>query len=307
MKFSVIIPMHNAEQWVAQALDSIEAQTVKPFEIIVIADSCTDQSIDIVRARAMTIQIIECSCRNAAAARNLGIKASAGDAIALLDADDYWLDHHLESAEALLSKGNDVAYISGFNRILWNGKILQPTLASIEHPTTGISPLDYITIREKNFVFGHLTVVYLKSRLEEVGLFDETMLSRHDFDLWLRVIAGKTWCCDPEPTAVYRVGTPGAITSHTARGHYFELRCIVNNLPDYRKISLYQNILHIAARRAMTTGLVDGSPEDYERAKQLAWRYMTLHDKLLFLFLGQRAGLLSKIIVFRRKRMPREV
>jgi len=294
--------MHNAERWVSQALDSVVRQTVPPHEIFVIADACTDRSVEIVKESGLTVQLIECSCRNAAAARNLGIREATGDAIAMLDADDYWLDHHLESAGNLLEKGNDVAFMSGFERIGADGRTIPPILGPMPGPMNGIPALDYIDIHLNGFIFGHLTVAYRLDRLREVGCFDEELLSRHDFDLWLRVIAGKTWCCDPQPTAVYRVGTPGAITGHLVRGNYCTLKAVLNSLHDYNTSRAYIKMLRVAARRAMTTGLVNGTEEEYERAKKLAKDHLSHVDRLLFECFGRKSGMLSKGIQWKRAR-----
>ena len=301
MKFSVIVPMHNAERWIQNALDSIAEQTVAPHEIIVIADACSDRSVELVRGNKLNVRVIECTCRNAAAARNLGIRAATGDAIALLDADDYWLSHHLESAQELLEAGGDVAYLSGFKRILPDGKMLSSMIGPLDHPTQNIPSLDYIEALANGFIFGHLTVVYRMERLAEVGLFDESLLNRHDFDLWLRVVAKHTWCCDPQPTAVYRVDTPGSITSNLVRGNYCGLKAVAKSLPHYGSTT-YRTMLRIAARRAMTTGLVNGSNAEYQRARKLAWQHLSLQDRVLFGCLGQRSGLLSKAIGLNRTR-----
>ncbi len=253
------------------------------------------------RASGLDIRVIECACRNAAAARNRGIRIATGDAIALLDADDLWLDHHLESAMALLSSSDDVAYISGFDRMFPDGAVLESVIAPLDRPSFGIDSLEYIEMLASGFTFGHLTVVYRMDRLAEVGLYDEVMLNRHDFDLWLRVVAGKSWSCDPLPTARYRVDTPGALTGNIARGNYFGLRAMVNNLPRYGSPA-YRTMLRTAARRAMTTGLVNGTDEEYHLAKKLALPHLSLQDRLLFGCFGQRSGLLSKAIQFSRAR-----
>ncbi|MEO1137807.1 MAG: glycosyltransferase family A protein, partial [Pseudomonadota bacterium] len=114
MRFSVIMPAHNAGRWIGEALESVAAQTVAADEVIVIADSCTDDTIE--RARGfveLPIKVIACECRNAAATRNLGIREARGAFVAMLDADDVWLPNHLASALALLADSDDVAYMSG--------------------------------------------------------------------------------------------------------------------------------------------------------------------------------------------------
>src|ERR1051326_509097 len=85
---SVIIPAHNEEEFLAQAIRSVHAQTLQPTEIIVIADACTDRTPQI--AADLGAIVWEQKRRNMAAGLNLGIKQSSQPWIALLDADDVW-------------------------------------------------------------------------------------------------------------------------------------------------------------------------------------------------------------------------
>ena len=82
---SVVIPAHNAENFLEEAIRSVHAQTLKPSEIIVIADDCTDRTPQI--AAELGATVLEQRRRNMAAGLNLGVKASTQPWIALLDAD----------------------------------------------------------------------------------------------------------------------------------------------------------------------------------------------------------------------------
>ncbi|MDE6007404.1 MAG: glycosyltransferase family 2 protein [Muribaculaceae bacterium] len=95
---SVVIPLYNKEAHISKTLDSVLTQTFQDFEIIVIDDGSTDNSID--RAKAVIdprIRIISQPNSGVSAARNRGINEAGGEFIAFLDADDLWLPNYLET------------------------------------------------------------------------------------------------------------------------------------------------------------------------------------------------------------------
>ena len=106
---SVIIPCHNAGRWIAQTLRSVAAQTYPAYEVIVIDDASTDDSIVEIGRSGVPVTLLHVAAGNAAAARNAGIEAASGDWIALLDADDVWYPNYLARATKLLSYSDDVA------------------------------------------------------------------------------------------------------------------------------------------------------------------------------------------------------
>ncbi len=89
---SVVVPVLDGEKVINRALDSVFAQTYSNFEIIVVDDGSTDQTVSVVSQRACKqLRLIEHSKnRGAAAARNTGIAAAKGRWIAFLDCDDTW-------------------------------------------------------------------------------------------------------------------------------------------------------------------------------------------------------------------------
>src|SRR6266571_3746361 len=85
---SVAIPAHNAERFFEAAIRSAQAQSLKPAEIIVAADACTDRTSQI--AAELGAKVFELNRRSMAAALNVAVKAGAQPWIAFLDADDIW-------------------------------------------------------------------------------------------------------------------------------------------------------------------------------------------------------------------------
>lgn len=92
LKLSVIVPMYNAERWIKRCIESILGQSFCNFEIIIINDGSTDNSLNIVKSYCKTDQRIQCiSTKNqgTAMAKNVGLKYISGDIVTFVDADDF--------------------------------------------------------------------------------------------------------------------------------------------------------------------------------------------------------------------------
>ena len=86
-KFSIIVPVYNVEKYIKKCLDSIESQTYKEEEVIVVNDGTKDNSMDIVNK--YNVEIINQKNKGLSEARNEGVKKAKGDYILFLDSDDY--------------------------------------------------------------------------------------------------------------------------------------------------------------------------------------------------------------------------
>lgn len=100
-KVSVIVPVFNASPYIGRTLDSILNQDFKDFELIVVDDGSTDNSLEIINQKLSGSQIhykvIHQENSGVSVARNVGIEASTGDYLVFIDADDYVSQNHLSS------------------------------------------------------------------------------------------------------------------------------------------------------------------------------------------------------------------
>lgn len=101
MRFSVIIPAHNAEDFLGRALASIDQQTFLDYEVIVVADACADGTADVAIAHGHTPLVSTAGAPGPA--RNAGMDRAEGDYLLFLDADDWFLraDAFARIAEAI--------------------------------------------------------------------------------------------------------------------------------------------------------------------------------------------------------------
>ena len=179
------------------------------------------------------MKLLQVNAHNAAVARNAGIEAATGDWIALLDADDVWYPNHLARAAELLSKTNDVAFMSNHDWIGLQGELLplpEEFRCKLTAPRSGMDVEQFFQLTESGFHFGHSTVLYRLDRVRAVGMFDPSQRRRHDSDLWIRMIADQTWTYDTVKSVGYRENTPGSVSKAEAECDYFYLRALVKNL-----------------------------------------------------------------------------
>lgn len=90
LRISCVVPVYNGERFLAEALDSILAQSHPPFEIIVIDDGSTDSTPEVIARYAEGVCYQRQENAGPAAARNAGLDLAGGELIAFLDADDLW-------------------------------------------------------------------------------------------------------------------------------------------------------------------------------------------------------------------------
>lgn len=182
-RVSVILPTLNRAGLLAQAIDSVLAQTFASFELIVVDDGSTDRTPDLLAAYAGHITLLRQPNRGVSAARNRGIAASSGDLIALLDSDDYWLPEKLAHQVAFFDNHPGQMICQTEETWIRNGARVNPRR---RHAKSGGM------IFEKSLplcLISPSAVMLRKSMLDEVGPFDECLPACEDYDLWLRI----TW------------------------------------------------------------------------------------------------------------------
>lgn len=125
VKYSILVPVYNAEKYLRQCLNSIEKQQFKGFEVIVINDGSTDGSSAICEEYALKdprIQYFSQSSKGCFGTRMELFKRASGEYIVSLDADDYLEPDALSSMDEALSKTSADVLVFGFHRIKENGQ-----------------------------------------------------------------------------------------------------------------------------------------------------------------------------------------
>ena len=106
LKSSVIIPTYNRAQVIQRAVDSVLSQTFRDFELLIIDDGSTDDSLNVLQSLAHNdkrMRVVTQSNQGAGPARNRGLDIARGEYIAFLDADDTWDVKNIEKLHKTLA------------------------------------------------------------------------------------------------------------------------------------------------------------------------------------------------------------
>ena len=185
-RVSVVIPVRNGERTIARAIESALAQKFEgPIEIVVVNDGSTDHTSEVLARYASRLRIINLPPSGVSMARNAGVKASAGDYIAFLDADDYWLPEKLARVVPFLDEAPGAVLI--YHNGVWvdlNGQIAKYLILDDNHSALSfeelLNPLEY-----KGTIYPSL-VVMRRVAFDAAGGFNEQMTACEDHYLWIR-------------------------------------------------------------------------------------------------------------------------
>ena len=180
------MPAYNVTEFIGEALDSVLAQTFTDYEVIVVNDGSPDtEDLERVLAPYMSrIVYIKQENRGVSGARNTGIKAARGSLIAFLDADDTWLPNYLEVQVARIQADPtiDVLYP---NVMMFGGASEHGEEFMTACPSSGEVTFERLLSQECNV---SNCSIARRDTIIRAGLYDESLRSAEDFDLWLRVI-----------------------------------------------------------------------------------------------------------------------
>lgn len=194
---SVVIPCYNRAETVAEAIASAFAQTRPALEVLLVDDGSTDASAEIAERAGARVIRLPTNAGNAAA-RNIGIRAASGDAIASLDSDDYWEPNHLSTVAALLDKYPDAAVASSAIRFFGSKSGTFHSHVPEGPPTDALRAAFYGT------AIPLITSVVRRDALLAVNGFDESERCAIDFDLWLRLARRYKFVASRDITVNYR-------------------------------------------------------------------------------------------------------
>jgi len=189
VKTSIILPVHNADSTIAECLDSICQQSLPDFELLVIDDGSTDQSITIIRDYQQSdhrIRLIEAGRVGLVKALNLGIEHTSGEYIARMDADDRMYSTRLEKQQQYLDSHPDTGLISCKARLFPETEIKR---GYQEYMLWQNQCLTSEEIARQIFIespFAHPSVMIRRSALNKVGGYRQGNFPE-DYELWLRL------------------------------------------------------------------------------------------------------------------------
>jgi glycosyltransferase involved in cell wall biosynthesis len=204
MAFSIVISLYNKANYIENTLKSVLNQTFADYEIIVINDGSTDDSVrKVLGFNDSRIQLYNQENQGASAARNLGIEKAKYEYIAFLDADDLWKINHLEILNALIQNfPNAGIFASRYELIFNNGKNDIPNFKGISADYEGLIP-DYFKTSLPYPIATSSSIVIPKRVFEKTGYFKPTISSGQDVDMWIRIASKYPVAISNKVTASY--------------------------------------------------------------------------------------------------------
>jgi len=185
---SVIIPVYNGEEFLAEAIESVLNQTYSDFEIVIVNDGSTDNSqviIDNYQSRYQgIIRTFKQQNGGVSKARNMGIAQAKGEFIAFLDQDDIWLPNNLEVKVNVFKDDSEIGMsVSGSNVVTKDGKWMH----SVYKESVSRSVLRK-SLLISNIVGPPSCTIVKRDCFMRVGCFDENLGGPEDIDMWFRIV-----------------------------------------------------------------------------------------------------------------------
>ena len=172
-KVSVIIPVYNAEEFLADCIESVLNQTLNEIEIIIVNDGSTDNSISIIRryqAKDSRIVVIDKENEGAGLSRNRGIKEASGEYIAFMDADDYYPNNDVLEKLYLISQKENCLIVGGKRIRKMEDGSLSYDPDTLEIFGQRISPKGLTLYKDYQYDYGYTQFIYNRQMLMDNNL-----------------------------------------------------------------------------------------------------------------------------------------
>lgn len=255
---SVIMPCYNAAATLAEAVASVLYQSVKNFELLIVDDGSTDNSVQVAYALACDddrIRVIRQRNAGPAEARNRGLAEAEGQVIAFLDADDRWVPHTL--AAHLRHFAENAACGVSFGRV----RFYDPTMETPGAVSTVPAELSLADVLGEYEICTTSNIVCRRAVYDQVGGFDASLTHGEDQEWVARVLATTSWqvCGLNEVLVYYRTSLGGlsADLKRTRAGWQAMLKAVRGYAPVAvaKAAPQAEALFHrYLARRALRTG-----------------------------------------------------
>ncbi|MGK0364774.1 MAG: glycosyltransferase involved in cell wall biosynthesis [Saprospiraceae bacterium] len=254
MLVSVIIPVYNAEKYIAECLESVLQQTWDQLEIIVVDNNSADNSLEILKkyvaAYPTKIQLIIEQKQGAPAARNAGFRAAKSSWLQFLDVDDLLLPQKIENQ--LQFANPNVPFVVG-TPIYEDLSANQTISPSHPDPFKGLF---------HGLQLGNTSAnLWNRNFLNKINGWDEQLPDTQDIDLMFRLLKkSENVVYDEQPNTIHRDRPDGQVSTHDPVGHRQR---------------------HVRLRHEMMEYLKAEKPDYYAKSHQFYEQMMFWHIKML--------------------------
>ncbi|MDE2928060.1 MAG: glycosyltransferase [Acidobacteriota bacterium] len=257
---SVIIPTHNRRETLVRAVESVQAQTFRDWDLLIVDDGSHDGTDrEWSNPGDPRIRYLRTEHRGVSAARNLGIQQARFPWIAFLDSDDTWLPKKLEAQLTALE--SHPGYLAVHSDEIWirRGRRVNPKKI---HRKYGGWVYRYSLPR---CVISPSSILIARELLDRCGMFDEDFPVCEDYELWLRMFARHPICFVDRPLLVKTGGHADQLSRSTWGLDRFRVRAMVKTV-ESGVLSLQQEAW-TAAEIARKSDILAGGSEKRGRTE----------------------------------------
>lgn len=220
MKISVVIPSYNRKELLKRSINSVNNQTIKPFEIIVVDDGSFDGTEAMIKRNYDFIKFIKQKNKGVSAARNFGIKVSSGEWICFLDSDDEWKNDKLEKQIIAAKSNPDYKFFHSDEIWVKNGKRINQKK---KHKKYGGDIFDKCLDMCR---ISPSSVLIDKTIFDDVGIFNENLVICEDYELWLRICNKYSVFFINEPLIIKYGGHQGQLSYSVDSIEYHRIKAL---------------------------------------------------------------------------------
>ena len=276
-KVSIIIPTYNRKKLLIRALRSILAQTYKNYEIIIYDDGSTDGTEAEIGQFNKTVVYLKGEHSGVSHARNEALRVSKGEYIAFLDDDDWWDEKYLETTVKRLKREDVIGVFTNYYKVYENGK---KTIGFPKGKVPEIVDLNWMV--RGSFIDPSFTVLK-RDTVIKAGLFDETLSTTEDWDLWLRILKLGNFAYIDTPLVFKSATTNPSIPYDRWKNNTLVIDKFIKNLTDKEKQKLYPNLQSSAAKiysrwgtYLLHTGKTTEARENLRKSLRMKFKFKTL-------------------------------
>ncbi len=233
---TIVIPCYNHAHFLCEAIESVQNQTYRRHETVVVNDGSSDNTSE-VAGKFPDVRLIVQKNMGLAAARNAGLEKSRGEFIVFLDADDRLLPNALEIALKAFEKHSDCAFVSGFCKFISaDGR----PLSYLKQPRFDDESDHYAALLKNSYIWSPANVVYRRKIFERVAGFNADVNPAADYELYLRIARQFPVYQHGEIVAEYRKhnmsmsGNPGLMLKNVLQVLDWQKEVVKTNA-DYKK------------------------------------------------------------------------
>ncbi len=226
-KVTVVVPTFNRPIMLRNAIQSILNQSYQNFEIIVVNDAGEDvrnivQSFNDERIK----YISQPQHRGSAATRNIALKNASGTYICYLDDDDFFLPHHLETLVNFLDNNSHYKFVYS-DALRVHQVRIQNNYVNVKQDIPYSRDFDRVELLFGNYI-PILCIMHYRDILDEIGVFDETLTTHVDWDLWIRISRKYPFYHLKNITCAFTWRVDGSSLSSSMREDFFRTMKIIH-------------------------------------------------------------------------------